>query len=219
MSGVELPDIWQCAKVRGSGQLQTHDKRGFAAKAPGIDGPCFHLPGLEPRGRQDMIEYSSAIKVPVAWLPAGLISWYAAGGVPLALVTSWIALVGGARPRIRTVWHGSQDPVAHSWAGGDFVVNIPHESGLAKVREIMNRGHLCLDSRSEQVRAYAASVAAVAPRLPECAVQIECVGGRLIDTGFDAELCGDVVKVHRGSVVMDPADIPDLCALHPLNPF
>jgi hypothetical protein len=49
-------------------------------------------------------------------------------------------------------------------------------------------------------------------------VQIECLGGKLVDAGFDVELCGDVVRVHREKVVIDPVDIPDLCAINPLSP-
>jgi hypothetical protein len=49
-------------------------------------------------------------------------------------------------------------------------------------------------------------------------VQIECQGGKLVDTGFDVELCGNVVRVHREKAVIDPLDIPDLCAIYPLSP-
>ena len=61
-------------------------------------------------------------------------------------------------------------------------------------------------------------VVAAAPRLLDCAVQIECVAGKLVDASFDVELCGDVVRVHREKVVIDPVDIPDLCAIYPLSP-
>ncbi len=166
-----------------------------------------------------MVEQPKAIKAPIAWLPAGLISWYAPGGVPLALVTSWIALIGGRRPRIRTVWHGRHDPLSGIWMGGDFVVNIPYESCLAKVREVLCQGKICLNSEAELGLTFAMGVAAVAPRLLECEVQIECISGKLVDAGFDTELSGDVVRVHRGSAVIDPADIPDLCAMQPLSPL
>jgi len=166
-----------------------------------------------------MVDQPIAIKAPVAWLPAGLISWYAPGGVPLALVTSWIALVGGRRPRIRTVWHGSHDPMSRAWMGGDFVVNIPYEGCLAKVREVMGQGKLCVNSETELGLTCVVGIAAVAPRLLECAVQIECVSGKLVDAGFDTELCGDVIRVHRGTDVIDPADIPELCEIQPLSPL
>jgi flavin reductase (DIM6/NTAB) family NADH-FMN oxidoreductase RutF len=165
-----------------------------------------------------MIEPPFEIKAPIAWLPAGLISWYAPDGLPLALVTSWVALVGGDRPRVRTAWHGRHDPLSRFWTGGDFVLNVPHEIGLDKVREIMYQGKLCLHAEADLGYACASGVAAVAPRLLDCAVQIECAGGRLVDGGPEAELCGDVVRMHRDQVIIDPADIPDLCAICPLSP-
>jgi flavin reductase (DIM6/NTAB) family NADH-FMN oxidoreductase RutF len=151
-------------------------------------------------------------------LPAGLISWYALGDLPVALVTSWVALVGGERPRIRTAWHGRHDPLSRFWAGGDFILNVPHETDLEKVRKIMGRGKLCLNAEGELGYACASGVAAIAPRLLDCAIQIECVGGRLVDAGSEVELCGDVVRMHRDQVLIDPADVPDLCAVNPLSP-
>lgn len=156
---------------------------------------------------------------PVAWQPAGLISWYAPGGVPLALVTPWVALLGGARPRIRTAWYGSRDPFSRFWMGGDFVLNVPREAELACIRQIMREGRLCVNAQSDLGCACASGVAAVAPRLIDCAVQIECVAGKLIETGFDVDLCGDVARVHRSGAVIDPAGIPDICAIRPLSPL
>jgi flavin reductase (DIM6/NTAB) family NADH-FMN oxidoreductase RutF len=173
---------------------------------------------MKPQGLLDMLEDPLAIKAPVPWLPAALISWYAPGGVALALATSWIALFGSRRPRIRTVWHGSHEPMSRRWMGGDFVVNIPHESCLAKVREIMRHGKLCMKTENELGLTCGMGVAAVAPRLLECAVHLECVSGKLVDAGFDTELCGEVVRVHRGSLVIDPEEIPDLCEIRPLSP-
>ena len=165
-----------------------------------------------------MVEQPFEIKAPIAWLPAGLISWYTADGHPVALVTSWVALVGGDSPRLRTAWHGQHDSLSCFWPGGDFVLNVPHDSGLSEIRKVMGRGKLCLDVEVDLNQTCASGVAVVAPRLLDCAVQIECRGGQLIDTGFDVELCGNVVRVHREKVVTDPVDIPDLCAIHPLSP-
>lgn len=164
-----------------------------------------------------MIAQPVEIKAPVAWLPAGLISWYGTGGFPVTLVTSWIALIGDERPRLRTAWHGRQHPLSCCWTGGDFILNLPYDSDLARIREVMSKGKLCLNAELDLGYACTPGVAAVAPRLPGCAVQIECVGGRLINACFEADLCGDVVRVHRQEVVIDPADIPDLCAIHPLS--
>ncbi len=165
-----------------------------------------------------MVEQSFEIKAPIAWLPAGLISWYASDGHPVALVTSWVALVGGDNPRLRTAWHGQHDPLSSLWTGGDFILNVPYDSGLSGIRAAMCHGKLCLNVEVDLNQNCAAGVAVVAPRLLDCAVQIECQGGKLVDTGFDVELCGNVVRVHREKAVIDPLDIPDLCAIYPLSP-
>ena len=69
-----------------------------------------------------MNEPSYGTKAPVAWRPAGLISWYGPDGKPLVLVTSWIALVGGSLPRLRTAWCGRFDSDSCYWPGGDFIL-------------------------------------------------------------------------------------------------
>ncbi|MGK2907614.1 MAG: hypothetical protein ACSLFH_14910 [Desulfuromonadales bacterium] len=166
-----------------------------------------------------MTEQLFGSKTPVAWLPAGLISWYGAGGLPLTLVTSWVALIGGESPRIRTAWHGRHDSLSRCWAGGDFILNVPYEGDVARIREVMSQGRLCFDPEADLDYACAPGVVAVAPRLLGCAVQIECVGGRQVDACFEVDLCGDVVRVHREMTVIDPLDIPDLCAIYPLSPL
>ncbi len=157
------------------------------------------------------------ILAPVAWLPAGLVSWYAPGGVPAALVTSWVALVGGKHPRVRTAWHGKQDSMSRFWSGGDFVYNVPHEECLEKIREVMRQGRLCLNPETDLNYKCMSGVASVAPRLVDCRVQIECINGVLVDSGGEVELCGDVVRLHRDRTVVDPGEIPDLCAIEPLS--
>jgi len=166
-----------------------------------------------------MIEHPFEIKAPLSWLPAGLISWYAPDGSPVALVTAWVALVGGDNPRIRTAWAGREDLLSCSWAGGDFVLNIPYEADLNRIQDVVRQGGLCLNSEGALGFRCAPGIVAAAPRLLDCAVQIECVNGRLVDSDFDVELCGDVIRVHRDQVVIDPADIPDLCAIQPLIPL
>jgi hypothetical protein len=148
-----------------------------------------------------------------------LISWYAPDGSPVTLVTAWVALVGGDNPRIRTAWHGRHDPLSRSWLGGDFVLNIPYEKELDKIREVMCQGKLCLNAHEALGYECISGIAAVAPRLLDCAVQIECLAGRLVDSAFDTELCGDVVRVHRDETVIDTTTIPDLCAIQPLSPL
>lgn len=164
-----------------------------------------------------MSEKSHEIFAPVAWLPAGLISWYAPGGAPVALVTSWVALIGGMNPRMRTAWHGNQDAASRFWAGGDFVYNIPDEASLREIRRMIQYGQLCLHAENDLKYDCMSGIASVAPRLINCRVQIECVNGKLIDSGGEIELCGDVVRLHRDQVVIVPGQIPDLCAIEPLG--
>lgn len=164
-----------------------------------------------------MIATDYEIKAPVAWFPAGLISWYAPGTVPMALVTSWVALIGGDKPRIRTAWHGRYDRLSRLWPGGDFVFNVPSESGLQTIRDLMRQGKLCLDVGADLQQACLEGSTAAAPRLTACPVQLECVGGALSDTGYDNELQGEVLLLHRGgqSIAMDGGT--DLCAIQPLS--
>jgi flavin reductase (DIM6/NTAB) family NADH-FMN oxidoreductase RutF len=166
-----------------------------------------------------MAEQPIEIKAPIAWLPAGLISWYASDGSPITLVTAWVALVGGDNPRIRTAWHGRHETLSRFWPGGDFVLNVPYEKELDKIRKVMSQGKLCLNAQDSLGYTCSSGVVAIAPRLLDCAVQIECLAGRLIDSDFDTELCGDVVRVHRDGIVIDTTDIPDLCAIQPLIPL
>ena len=165
-----------------------------------------------------MIEQSFEHISPAARLPAGLISWYATDGSPVTLVTAWVALVGGDNPSIRTAWHGRHDPLSHLWSGGDFILNVPYENELDKIRKVLGQGEFCLYPQ-DLGYTFVSGIVAVAPRLLDCAVQIECVGGRLVESDFDAVLCGRVVRMHREQVVIDPTEIPELCAIQPLMPL
>jgi flavin reductase (DIM6/NTAB) family NADH-FMN oxidoreductase RutF len=166
-----------------------------------------------------MLESEYQIKPAVPWFPAGLISWYAPDDTPVALVTSWVALIGGDGPCIRMAWHGQYGTLSRLWKGGDFVFNLPSEPGLQIIRDLMAQGKLCLDARVDLQQACLRGVSAAAPRLTECTVQIECVGGALLDSGYDTDLRGEVVHLHKGPVSMAVAEIKDLCALQPLNPW
>ena len=165
-----------------------------------------------------MIKPTFKIKAPVPWMPAGLISWYAPDGSALIMMTAWVALIGGKNPRIRAAWHGRHDVLHGFRATDDFVFNVPYERDLDEIRHVVYQGKFCF-SAQELDYACVSGIAAVAPRLLDCAVQIECVAGRLVKTDFDAELCGNVVRIHRGNVMIDAADIPDLCAIQPLTPL
>jgi len=164
-----------------------------------------------------MIATDYEIKAPVSWFPAGLISWYAPGAVPVALVTSWIALIGGDEPRIRTAWHGRHTPLSRLWTGGDFVFNVPSEPDLKTIRDLMKQGKLCLDVATDLQQTCIEGTSAAAPRLTACPVQLECVGGSLSDSGYDHELQGEVLLLHRGGQSIAVDEVTDLCAIQPLS--
>lgn len=158
----------------------------------------------------------SEFKAPVSWLPAGLISWFAPDGSPVALVTSWMALIGGNDPRIRTAWHGRQDALSRFWAGGDFVLNVPDETALVRIHERMRQGELCFHADKLFSSSIVTGLSATAPRLTGCLVQIECRNGVLLNDGFEPELSGVVMKVHRNGTALSPDDVPEICAIRPL---
>ena len=166
-----------------------------------------------------MVETDYAIKASVSWLPAGLVSWYAPDGIPVALVTSWVALIGGEFPRIKTAWYGRYHPLSRLWTGGDFIFNVPSESGLKAVRDLIRQGQICLNAEADLRQTCARGDSVWAPRLTGCAVQLECVGGTLADSGYDTELSGDVVRMHRGTVTVAATEVKDLCAMQPLSPL
>jgi flavin reductase (DIM6/NTAB) family NADH-FMN oxidoreductase RutF len=166
-----------------------------------------------------MTEIDYQIKAPVSWLPAGLISWYAPEGNAVALVTSWVALIGGDEPRIRMAWHGRDDPVSRLWPGGDFVFNVPSASGLKTIRDLMRQGKLCLDVGADLQQTCMRGTSTAAPCLTGSTVQLECVGGTLSDSGYDMELKGEVVLLHRAGVTVRACQINDLCAIQPLSPL
>ena len=82
----------------------------------------------------------------------------------------------------------------------------------------MHEGRLCLDPEKDLDYVCASGLASVAPRLLDCRVQIECINGKLVASpGGVVELCGDVVRLHRDKVVVDPDEVPELCAIEPLS--
>ncbi len=152
-------------------------------------------------------------KSPVSWLPAGLISWFAPDGSPVALVTSWMALIGGDTPRLRMAWHGRHDSLSRFWAGGDFILNVPDETALVEIHGRMQQGLLCFKADGFFGYSSVSDLTARAPRLTGCPVQIECCNGVLIGDGFEPELSGDLVKIHRHGNVLSPGDVPEICVL------
>lgn len=82
----------------------------------------------------------------------------------------------------------------------------------------MLQGKLCMNPEVDLGFKAASGCLALAPRLLDCAVQIECVAGKLVDAGYEEELCGDVVHVQRGELVLDAADSGDISSILLLRP-
>jgi flavin reductase (DIM6/NTAB) family NADH-FMN oxidoreductase RutF len=155
----------------------------------------------------------------VPQMAAGLVSWYAADGRPHAIVTSWVTLIGGERPQLRLAWYGRHDPRSRFWPGGDFIFNVPDDAERPRLRSLLRGGHLCLDVDADLGYRCQTGAAAKAPCLTECSVQIECVGGRMCDEGFDVNLCGEVVRFRRGELAVAPEEVTELCDLWPFSPL
>lgn len=162
------------------------------------------------RAAMDHLDLTS--HVPVAWLPAGLISWYSQEGTPLALATSWLAIVCGKAPTVLAAWPGRQDAVAGSWRGGDFILNVLTDDCLEKVRQVVRHGHFCIAVTDVFGGNCPTGLAVKAPRLPGCPVQVECRGGIVSDEGFEPELSGEVALLHRGGELFGADAVSKMCA-------
>jgi flavin reductase (DIM6/NTAB) family NADH-FMN oxidoreductase RutF len=152
---------------------------------------------------------------PVEGLPAGLISWYAPGGRAVALVTYWLAMIGGERPSVRASWPGRRDSRSLFWPGGDFVLNIPGEKSLPMIRKLAAQGRVCLDVENDLGMIPAEGEVVRAPRLTIYPAQIECCSGRIDEEPVEPEVYGDVVLIHRGGISQPASSGLDLCMFNP----
>jgi flavin reductase (DIM6/NTAB) family NADH-FMN oxidoreductase RutF len=153
---------------------------------------------------------------PVQALPAGLITWYAPGGRPVALVTYWMAMIGGESPRVRASWPGRRDPRSLFWPGGDFILNIPDEKSLPLIRKMVSQGCLCLDVENDLGEVATSGSTVCAPRLARCPCQLECCGGRVENITAEPEVSGHIVLLHLGATEMQVQSGLDL---QEINPF
>ncbi len=154
---------------------------------------------------------------PVEGLPAGLISWYAPGGRPVALVTYWLAMIGGDAPRVRASWPGRRDSRSLFWPGGDFVLNIPGEKSLPMIRKLVSQGRVCLDVENDLGIISTDGSIVRAPLLTTCPAQIECRNGRIDEEPVEPEVFGDVVLIHRGGTSLPVCSGLDLCKIDPFR--
>lgn len=151
---------------------------------------------------------------PVDASPVGLVTWFAPTGEAVAVLASWLAVINGQPPELRAGCSG------RGWerqlpAGMDFAVNVFAELPMPPLwgPEQGAAGSLVLDASLPLFTARLAH----APLLAGCALQIECAHGRLLPGDWEPELAGDILLLHRGGLIFDPADVRDFCALLPLR--
>lgn len=157
------------------------------------------------------------VQQPVEALPAGLISWYAPGNRPVALVTYWMAMVGGTVPRVRASWPGRRDARSLFWPGGDFVLNIPDEKCLPLIRKLVSLGRLCLDLENDLGQVATQGEMVRAPRLVQCTSQLECCSGKVDSNAFEPEVTGEVVLLHLGPTDLSVHAELDLSDVNPFR--
>ncbi len=125
----------------------------------------------------------------------------------MALVTPWVALISGERPRIKTAWAGDRCVLSGVWPGGAFVLNLLDGQNLGMVAPLVNSGMICLDIEQDLDQNPLQGHKVAAPRIPACAVQIECDNGLVTRGPFSADLTGDVVIVHRQLESFGPREL------------
>lgn len=161
---------------------------------------------------------SPKILVPIDWLPAGLLTWYTSDRRVYALATPWIALVCRDGAYLRAACPDRQAEGTGFRPESDFVLNIPGDQCLPLIRRFVIEGTYCIDVAADLDQEVCAGIEVDAPRLAGCLVQLECRGGRLVETGFDPEICGEIVLVHRDRKILTPTEMPNLCASDLLSP-
>jgi hypothetical protein len=154
---------------------------------------------------------------PVDGLPAGLISWFAPGGRTVAMVTYWLAMVGGTHPRVRASWPGRRGDCSLFWPGGDFVLNIPDKKNLQRVSKFVGQGMTCLDIERDLGITPVGGALVQAPRLSTCPVQIECRNGSIDQNLFEPQVLGDPVLMHHAGTLLPVRAGLDVSELLPFS--
>lgn len=154
---------------------------------------------------------------PVEALPVGLVSWYAPGKRPVALVTYWMAMIGGPLPRIRLSWPGRRDACSLFWPGGDFILNLPDPQTLPLLRKLASQGRLCFDIENDLGQLATKGTMVCAPRLSQYPSQLECRNGKVDNDPFLPEVSGEVVLLHLGSTELQVHSALDLCEVNPFR--
>jgi hypothetical protein len=153
--------------------------------------------------------------LPVGSAPVGLITWYAPGG-PVAVLASWLAVINGHPPELRAGCSGRVADRRDLPEGSAFAINIPATPGGPILDELIARA-ASAPVTIDAAAAFSLARSVHAPLLAGCALQLECAHGRILPGEWEPEIVGDIVLLHRGGLLLDPADYPDFCALRPLR--
>ena len=156
--------------------------------------------------------------LPIGGVPVGLITWFGADG-PVAVLTSWLAVINGSPPELRAGCSGLSGTRASLPLDLDFAVNVPDTGQLAGLHQMMQGAACGFPVPIGTLSGLHPARSVHAPLLTGCALQIECAQGRLASGEWEPELAGDIVLLHRGGLFIDPADHHDFCALRPLRAF
>lgn len=154
--------------------------------------------------------------LPINGSPIGLVTWYAPAG-PVAMLASWLAIINDRPPELRAGCCGRAPGRQALPAAADFTVNIPAAPLLPALERLFARAAAGSVVAIDDAVPLAPAQVARAPLLAGCVLRIECARGRLAAAGWDAELIGEIVLLHRGDQLISPANSPDFCALQPLR--
>ena len=160
---------------------------------------------------------SGAGWLPIDLTPVGVVTWYTPNGPAAAALTAWLAVVNGTPPELRAGCSGRLLGEEDFPAGTDFAVNVPADPQFPALRKLLHGCRAGGRATRLDPRKFVPARTVHAPLLAGCTLQIECARGRLLPAGWEPELAGDILLLHRGGVFHNPADHIDLCALWPLR--
>lgn len=91
-------------------------------------------------------------------------------------------------------------------------MNVVADNCLERVRQVIRGGRCCMAVDEPLGVACLPGAQVNAPLLQGCPIQVECRGGALSVGGFEPEVFGEVVLLHRGVEVFAVDDVSTMCA-------
>jgi hypothetical protein len=155
--------------------------------------------------------------LPIDVAPVGLVTWFAPGGPAAALLTSWLAVVGGTPPQLRAGCGGCGLHEGQFPAGTDFAVNVPAERQFPKLQALIRDLRAGAPLMAVELAGLIPARMVSAPLLAGCALHLECARGSLMPGDWERELAGELLLLRRGAVTHTSAAGDDFCALWPLR--